>query len=673
MKYATALLLLLALVVSYLAATPLALASAGMSSIAGSPEPSAGLVRKGPRHPLDPLSAAEIAATTRLLKADSRTPEGAFFPTLVLHEPPKEDVLAFKPGKAFSREAYVEVFDRPNNVLYKAIVDLRANRVISFEQLPAGTQPTTFFTEFDDVNNLVSQDKEWIAAMDRRGVDPKDVYIDIWAGGDTPITKDRDGNPVPAGTRLMRAIAFFQGDMPNPYDRPIEGVMAIVDANHMRVLQVTDTGIRPVSHDTGDAAPNAKAEPLKPLQVIQRQGPSFKVDGNEVSWQNWRFRFALHPREGLVLYTVGFAQDGKVRPVAYRIGLSEVFVPYGLPDPNWAWRAAFDIGDYGIGRTADPLAANVDVPDNAVFFDATLADDVGESYVIPKAMALYERDSGVLWKRVDPTSEDQETRMGRELVLTFNSWIGNYIYGVDYIFRLDGTLEVRAVATGTTLNRGVQTLDEGNQYGTAVTTQVAAPNHQHFLNFRLDLDVDGTANRVVETNVSSVPTEYGNAWAGEHTLLKTEDAAQRDLNPATARTWTVESTDAKNAVGHETGYALIPVESMGMPYAAATNPPLLRAGYTQHALWVTSYKPDEMYAAGPFPNQSLAEGQGLPQYANGESVADKDIVLWYTIPFTHVPEVEEYPVMNSESLGFMLRPDGFFSRNPALGATKSKP
>jgi primary-amine oxidase len=35
---------------------------------------------------------------------------------------------------------------------------------------------------------------------------------------------------------------------------------------------------------------------------------------------------------------------------------------------------------------------------------------------------------------------------------------------------------------------------------------------------------------------------------------------------------------------------------------------------------------------------------------------------------THVPTVEEYPVMTTDFLTFALRPLGFFDRNPALDA-----
>jgi primary-amine oxidase len=619
---------------------------------------------KADRHPLDPLTKQEIATVTRLLKADPRVPAGAFFPTLVLNEPPKEAVLNFTPGARPRREAYVEIFDRPNNALYEAVVDLTGNKVLSFKALPSGTQPAVFLDEFRSVPPIVRNDKEWVRAMQRRGIHPADVYLDVWAGGDLPVVKDREGKPVPENTRIMRVLSFFRGKLPNPYDRPIEGVVVAVDMNRLRVLQVLDTGIRPLSRDSGEPDPDSEREPLKPLRVRQPQGPSYQVNGHEVRWQNWRFRFALHPRDGLVLYRVSYLQGGRVRPIAYRIGLAELYVPYGLPDINWVWRTAFDAGEYGLGRYANSLASQVDVPENATFFNAHLANDRGDSFVIPKAIALYERDGGVLWKRVDPTSAKQDARLGRELVITSNAWIGNYVYGLSYIFRQDGSLEIRADLTGTMLNRGVHTVEEGDGFGAQVTNYVAAPNHQHFLNFRLDLDIDETVNRVVESNVSSIPSALGNAFVATETLLKTEDEAQRDLNPATARTWTVKSANVTNALGHATGYTLRPADN-AFPYSDPNFAPRRRAAFVEHTLWVTTYKPHEMYAAGPYPYQGRA-GEGLPQYTNGESIVNQDIVLWYTVGITHPPEIEEYPVMTTASIGFRLTPDGFFSRNPAL-------
>jgi hypothetical protein len=62
-----------------------------------------------------------------------------------------------------------------------------------------------------------------------------------------------------------------------------------------------------------------------------------------------------------------------VRPIIYRLAMSEIYVPYGIPDPNWAWRTAFDIGEYNLGQFAVAQEKNADVPENAVFFDSVLA------------------------------------------------------------------------------------------------------------------------------------------------------------------------------------------------------------------------------------------------------------------------------------------------------------
>ena len=47
-------------------------------------------------------------------------------------------------------------------------------------------------------------------------------------------------------------------------------------------------------------------------------------------------------------------------------------------------------------------------------------------------------------------------------------------------------------------------------------------------------------------------------------------------------------------------------------------------------------------------------------------IAATDLVVWYTFGLTHIPRVEDWPVMPVSSVGFLLRPDGFFDANPAL-------
>src|SRR6186713_1042394 len=67
----------------------------------------------------------------------------------------------------------------------------------------------------------------------------------------------------------------------------------------------------------------------KPLVITQPDGASFEIKGQEVRWQKWRFRYAMHPREGLILHTVSYDDQGRLRPILYRGSLSEMVVPYG--------------------------------------------------------------------------------------------------------------------------------------------------------------------------------------------------------------------------------------------------------------------------------------------------------------------------------------------------------
>jgi primary-amine oxidase len=104
------------------------------------------------------------------------------------------------------------------------------------------------------------------------------------------------------------------------------------------------------------------------------------------------------------------------------------------------------------------------------------------------------------------------------------------------------------------------------------------------------------------------------------------------------------------------------------PLADPSYPLLQHAQFATHALWVTRYRDGEFYAAGDYPNQG-ASGLGLPEYtADRQSVDGRDLVVWYTTGFTHVPTVEEYPVMTTDTTGFSIRPSGFFDQNPALDA-----
>jgi primary-amine oxidase len=96
-----------------------------------------------------------------------------------------------------------------------------------------------------------------------------------------------------------------------------------------------------------------------------------------------------------------------------------------------------------------------------------------------------------------------------------------------------------------------------------------------------------------------------------------------------------------------------------------------RARFAAHNLWVTPYASGERRPAGDYPNQHPGEA-GLPAWIAGDRpIVDTDIVLWHSFGVTHVPRPEDWPVMPVEYIGFMLKPVGFFDRNPGIDVPPS--
>jgi primary-amine oxidase len=620
-------------------------------------------------HPLDPLTREEIQTAVQVLKSAGKTSETTHFATIFLHEPPKKEVWGLKPGQSLPRQAFVVVYDQAPHATYEAVVDLGEKRVVTWKRIP-GVQPWFMDHELALVDQIVKADLGWQKAMRARGItDLQNVQVDPWSGGNF-------GFPQEEGTRMARAVCLYRKGAKNGYARPIEGLVAHVDLRSRKVLRLVDTGIVPISRalaELDEKSVGKLREAPKPLQTVQPEGASFQVRGQEVRWQSWRFRFALHPREGLVLYTVGYEDGGKTRPILYRASLSEMVVPYGDPGPAWFFRNAFDMGEFGLGLPANALEGPADYPANARLFDTVLANSAGEVLEFPRTVALYERDGGLLWKHTDYTVGHREARRARQLVLTYVATAGNYEYAFDWVFHQDGTLEVVVLMTGIMATKGVKAgmgmAHATPGHGHLVAPQIEAVHHQHFFNFRLDFDVDGVENSVVETNTESAPpgpnNPFKNAFLMKETVFRTEQQAQRQLNLATGRRWKVINPNVKNALDQPVGYLLAPGEN-AVPFAAEDSSFRRRAGFVSSHLWVTAYEPTEMNAAGPYVYQSKA-GEGLPKWtAANRSIENRDVVLWYTLGVTHIPRPEEWPVMPAHRSGFRLIPSGFFARNPAL-------
>ncbi|HZO71736.1 MAG TPA: primary-amine oxidase [Ktedonobacteraceae bacterium] len=616
-------------------------------------------------HPLDPLVAEEITDAVDIIRTERKLGEHVRFVSVALHEPLKNVVLSFKKGDSITREAFMILLDNSDGSAYEAVVSLTEGKVTSWRHIP-GVQPPIMLDEFFECERVVKAHPDFQTALRKRGITDFDlVMVDPWSAGNYGTEEENT-------RRLSRALSWVRSDpADNGYARPIEGVLALVDLNKMEVIRIEDTGVVPLPPEAGNYTAEAVKQlrtDLKELAINQPDGPSFSIEGNEVHWQKWRFRVGFTPREGLVLHTVTYEDQGRERPVLYRASLAEMVVPYGDPTINNYRKNAFDVGEYGVGMLANSLELGCDCLGHIHYFDAAMTDSRGNAVKMPKVVCLHEEDFGILWKHIDWRNNQTEVRRSRRLVISFIATVGNYEYGFFWYFYQDGNIQFEIKLTGI-MNTGAFLPGEKPEYGQLVAPQLNAPIHQHFFSVRLDAMIDGVNNSVYEVNTEAVPVgpenPHGNAFHAISTLLSTESEAQRIINPLSARYWKVVNPAVKNHVGEPVAYKLMPGENV-LPFAHPESSVMKRATFTTRHLWVTPYSREENYPAGTYPNQHPG-GAGLPEWTKANrSVENTDVVLWYTIGAHHIPRPEDWPVMPVGYIGFMLKPVGFFDRNPGL-------
>jgi len=615
-------------------------------------------------HPLDPLGAEEIVAAVTAVRATGRLGEEARFASITLAEPAKAAVLAHTSGDPVERRVRLTIVPGLGAGVVEAEVDAKGT-VVEWREV-ADVRPALLFEDAMRAIRALKADARWQAAMHARGISDFDrVQVDPWPTGNFGIA-------IEDGRRVSRCICFYREEpASNGYARPIEGVVAFVDGARGEVLDVVDHGVVPLPPEPGSYYPEdnlpARAD-LRELTISQPHGPSFTVEGNLVCWQRWSLRVSMDPYEGLVLHTVAYTDGGRRRSILHRASICEMVVPYGDPGPLHGWKNAFDAGEWGLGRMTNSLRLGCDCLGEIHYLDAVFSSERGEPYVVENAVCIHEEDYGILWKHQDIQGGRTEVRRSRRLVVSSIATVGNYEYGFYWYFYLDGSMQLEVKLTGI---MSTQALPPGarSEYAAPVAPGLHAPVHQHLFSARLDLDVDGTDNDIVEVEAVPCPSgpdnPWGNAFVARAVPLTTERDAQRFIDPAHSRYWRVSNPHVRNGLGEPVGYKLVPGPTPTL-LAAPESSVGRRAAFATRNLWVTPYRPDERRAAGEYPNQHPG-GDGLPRWtAQDRPLTDTDVVLWYTFGVTHLPRPEDWPVMPVEYCGFHLVPVGFFDRNPAL-------
>lgn len=645
----------------------------------------------GPTHPLDPLTAGELATIRQVLIESGRFAPRTKFAWIELEEPPKSAVAQFHPGDDFPRRADLTAIDFSGGKSFAVRVDIKNRRIIALDDLEH-LQPGLTDRDIELAREIIGADQRVAAALVKHGItvrDGRDAMRALYMG------MGSDASLQAQGGRLLRLMFVTDQDAINDFGPVLDGLMVVVDVYGRRVVRLYDaepTPIVKVPHDIFDPAVRGPAShAVTPVTV---SGRSFKIDGHVVDWGAWRFRYGFNLREGLVLYQLSFDDHGRRRPIVYRASLSEIVSRYAESSKVSAPLEFFDESNFGLGDLATSLMPGRELPANAMMLAPVLPgpDRSSFSQLYRNTIYLYERDAGNLmyYQQRERTIAARAT----ELVIGFLVPLGNYAYGLNWVFKQDGSFAFEADLAGEILTRltpatacepcraVIQTPGAPDHkppdkaaepLATLVHPHVLGLDHQHWFNLRLDFDVDGDANAVMENNLAAaVPEaagETGSRLTVTHTVLARAVDAKRDGAEGASRSWTVYNPSSLGPTGRPVGYSVMAGDSVATLYPAAQEKGI--AAFTFHQLWVTPYRDGELFADGRYPNQPPpGYVDTLYYYANEQSVFDRDIVVWYSLGETHVPRPEDYPLMPTMKLSVVFRPDGFFARDPSIGLAR---
>ncbi|PUA80235.1 primary-amine oxidase [Nocardioides currus] len=620
-------------------------------------------------HPLTPLTEDEFRATAAILRRDQGLDGSWRFAGIELAEPAKTLVKAWKAGDAVERSALAVLWNRESNEAAEAVVDLTGDAVTSWTIVPGAT-PNFTVDEWHDIDVAMKSHPDVRAALAERGITDMDlVLFDAW-------TYAKALMPPQYADRRLGWCDIWVRKTPNgsPYAHPVPGMKLIVDMNTSELLDIErgpDPGMPEVK---GEYVPaewgGEQRTDIAPLQIVQPEGVSFTLDGEELRWQKWSMRVGFNYREGMTLHAISY--DG--RDVAHRMSFAEMIVPYRDPSFEHVRRTAYDIGEWGLGFMTTSLELGCDCLGEITYLDATLHDTQGEPFTIGNAICIHEEDNAILWKHVDEHAGAEVRRM-RRFVVSFHATVANYEYIVYWRFYQDGNIECEVRATGIMVTTPYDAEAGAPRTGTRVDNTTYAPIHQHFIVARLDLDVDGPTQTVLEVDSEVVPVgpdnPHGLAVRTVATPVRSEAESGRDFSWERQRGWKVINPNATNAHGDHPAYKLVPSASIPSLMEPGT-PQFERAPVIGHTVWVTANHPEERWPAGAYPTQSTTDVRGMSEWvADDEPLEDADVVLWYVFGIHHVPRPEDWPVMPADTVAWWLKPFGFFDENPSLDVPPS--
>ena len=561
-------------------------------------------------HPLEPLLADEIRAAVAAVRASGRITDAALFSIVTLDEPTRHALAAHRGGQPVERRIRLVIVPGPESSVIEAVVTLPAGDIVEWV-VQDGVRPALLFDDSYRAVIALKADPGWQAAMSKRGITDFDkVQIDPWPTGNF-------GNPLEDGKRIVRCLSYYrEHPTDNGYARPVEGVLATVDAARGEVLEVLDYGVVPLPGGTGNLPARGRPAPAHrsasaghrpgrgcqlhprvqppPLATVVDAGVDGPAAGAGPPLHRLRGRRpgAPHPPPGLDLRDGGpLRRPGAPARVEERIRRGRVGTRPDGQHPRPGLR----------------LPRGGHLPRRHLRQRARQPLRDGERRLHPR---------GGLRHPLEAQRHEHRPRRGPALPTA-----GRLVHRHRRELRVRLLLVLlpgRLLPTRGQAHR--HPLHPGAGPGRGAGYRVGdrprprrPPPPAPLLRPARPRAWTAPINEVYEVSFEPMPVGEDNPWGNGFRQrldrLESEQRARRDVDPASSRHWRFVNPRSTNGLGRPVAFRLVPGSTptlLARPDSSIGQ----RAGFAQHNLWVTPYAPEERRAAGDYPNQH-AGGDGL--------------------------------------------------------------
>ncbi|KAG1735034.1 amine oxidase catalytic domain-containing protein [Suillus lakei] len=420
-------------------------------------------------------------------------------------------------------------------------------------------------------------------------------------------------------------------------------------------------------------------------------GLRFRIDNDlqYVSWMGWGLYLGFDRDMGLNLWDIRFRGER----IIYELKPQEALAQYTGNDPYKSSTALLD-SYFGMGQSVRDLLPGYDCPDEAIYLPATTFSATG-MMTRKRAICIFEQDSGrPISRHLGFERSEFGAVKGYQLVIRSIATVGNYDYLLvarsviiylhggpslkfEYVFHVDGTIEVRVSASGYLLSGFWD--DEQGAYGNKIWNTTLGSLHDHVINFKVDLDVGGTQNSLLKTSLSQEVINhpwFDDDWGEEviqqritREYIDNEDEALLRFPTNFQGGYTIVNTDKTNKWGIPRGYAIHPGYSPVYNTVVGSKRLLKNANWARYNLAVSRRKDMEPSSSSMWNfNLPGAPPVDFHKFFDGENITQQDLVTWINVGMHHLPASEDVPNTraNTATSSFFLTPFNYFDYDVSI-------